>query len=184
MTGEIKTEKLVMTALFICMIIVTTMFFKIPIPFANGYVHLGDAMIFLAVLILGVRRGAIASAVGSALGDVFGGFAIWAPWTFVIKGVMALIMGFFISALMKTGAGKKQIHGSFIQIAGMFMAGAWMTLGYFIAEWIIYNWMMAIIGIPWNIGQFVVGMVIAFATAVSLNKTPAAKYFTYHIEAH
>ena len=176
-----KTEKLVMTALLTCMIIVTTMFFKIPIPFANGYVHLGDAMVFLTVLILGTRSGAIAAAAGSALGDVFGGFAIWAPWTFVIKGVMALLMGFFISVFMKRGAEKKPANVHLIQATGMFIAGAWMAFGYFIAEGIIYNWMMALIGVPWNIGQFVVGMAIATAVAASLYKTPAAKYFTYHI---
>jgi len=176
-----KTNELVMTALMICLITVSTMFFKIPIPFANGYVHLGDAMVFMSVLILGVRHGILAAAIGSALGDVLGGFAIWAPWTLVIKAVMALIMGLFIIAMMKSGAKRHMKLGGVpvIQIIGMALAGAWMVFGYYIAEGVLYGWAVALIGIPWNIGQFVTGMVIASALAAALSKTPARRYFVY-----
>ena len=179
MAVESKTNKLVLTALMICMITVTTMFFKIPIPFANGYVHLGDAMIFLSVLILGLRNGAIAAATGSALGDVLGGFAVWAPWTLVIKGVMALVMGAFILMLIKKSESRKFPNVFVIRAAGMFLAGMWMVFGYFIAESVIYGWQVALLGIPWNIGQFAVGMAIAVPVASSLYKTPAARFFAY-----
>ena len=65
MTTAEKTNKLVMTALMMCMIIVLTMFVKIPIPLTQGYVHLGDAMIFISVMLLGWKYGAAATAVGS-----------------------------------------------------------------------------------------------------------------------
>lgn len=179
--GE-KTEKLVMTAMMMCLIIVATLFFKIPIPFANGYVHLGDAMVFLSVLMLGARHGALASSVGSALGDVFGGFAIWAPWTFVIKGVMALVMGLFISALAKKPAAHKAFGVSAAQTAGMCLAGLWMTAGYYVAEGLIYgNWVVALVGIPWNIGQFAAGTALAVALAAALYKTPVKRYFAYRL---
>ena len=57
----------------------------------QGYVHLGDTMVFLGVLMLGKRRGAAAAGLGSALADVLGGFAFWAPWTLVIKSLMAFV---------------------------------------------------------------------------------------------
>jgi uncharacterized membrane protein len=179
MTEKEKINKLVLTSLLICMIAVTTMFFKIPIPFANGYVHLGDAMVFLSVLTLGTRYGALASAVGSAMGDVLGGFAIWAPWTFVIKGLMALIMGLFIKAAAKRPAGKKLFGVPAAHAAGMFFAGLWMVFGYYIAEGVIYGFLVALLGIPWNIGQFIVGMCVASATAAALYKTPAKKLFVF-----
>ena len=83
-----KTSKVVLTALMMCLIILATMLIKIPIPFTQGYVHLGDAMIFLSVLILGWKSGIVAAGVGSMLGDIIGGAAAWAPWTLVIKGGM------------------------------------------------------------------------------------------------
>ncbi|MCL1810028.1 MAG: ECF transporter S component [Clostridiales bacterium] len=175
--GE-KTSKLVMTAMMMCLIIVATMFFKIPIPFANGYVHLGDAMVFLSVLVLGIKHGVFASAAGSALGDVLGGFAIWAPWTLVIKGVMALIMGLLVKAATKEPTNGTIPRVTAAQAVGMCIAGLWMTAGYYAAEGVIYgNWAVALLGIPWNVGQFATGAALAVGLSASLCKTPARRYF-------
>lgn len=178
MTSETKTGKLVKAALMTCLIIVATMFFKIPIPFANGYVHLGDAMIFLSVMLLGMKYGTITAAIGSAMGDVLGGFAVWAPWTLVIKGVMALIMGIFILNVMKKERNRRVLKPAAVRVIGMLLAGLWMTFGYYIAEGVIYgNWIVALLGIPWNAGQFITGIVIASALSASLYKTPVGKHF-------
>lgn len=96
-----NVEKLVMTALMTALITVITVILPIPVPFTNGYIHLGDSMIFLSVIILGYKRGAIASAFGSAFADLFLGYVYWAPWTFVIKGGMALILGLLLYESMK-----------------------------------------------------------------------------------
>ena len=64
------TQNMVVTSLMMGLIIVCTMFIKIPIPLTTGYVHLGDAMIYLSVLLLGWRYSAIAAAFGSTLGDL------------------------------------------------------------------------------------------------------------------
>ena len=63
-----RIMNLVLTGLMMCLVMVATMFIKVPIPFTQGYVHLGDSMIFLSVLVLGTRNGCIAAGVGSALG--------------------------------------------------------------------------------------------------------------------
>ena len=98
---DTKVMRLVLAALMACLILVGTSLFKIPVPMTQGYVHLGDAMIFLAVMLLGKRDGALAAGIGSALGDLLGGYAFWMPWTFVIKFLMAFLMGIFIE---KVGA--------------------------------------------------------------------------------
>lgn len=97
-----KIEKLVMTALMTAIIAVVTIIIPIPVPFTNGYIHLGDSMIFLSVIILGYKRGAVAAAFGSAFADLFLGYVYWAPWTFVIKGGMALILGLILYESMKS----------------------------------------------------------------------------------
>lgn len=96
-----KIEKMVMTALMTALIAVVTIIIPIPVPFTNGYIHLGDSMIFLAVIMLGWKGGAVSAAVGSALADLLLGFVYWAPWTFVIKGGMALVLGLIIYQGMK-----------------------------------------------------------------------------------
>ena len=96
------TQRIVATILMMGLIVVCTMFIKIPIPLTTGYVHLGDAMIFLSVLLLGTRYAIIASAFGSTLGDILSGFAMWAPWTFFIKGIMALIAALIYKMVNKS----------------------------------------------------------------------------------
>lgn len=182
MNTSSKTSSTVMSALMIAIITVSVMFIKFPIPFTQGYVHLGDAMIFMAVIVLGWKKGALAAAVGAALGDILGGFPVWAPWTFCIKGIMAIILGLMISYALKKRwvmIGKMPIGG----ILGMIVSGIVMVIGYCVAEGIMYgNWAVAAIGIPWNIGQFTVGLIVAWILTVSLLKTPAKKFFAYKFE--
>ena len=100
-SSDIRTNKLVFTALMTCLVLLGTILFRIPIPMTQGYVHLGDAMIYIAVLLLGKKQGAAAAALGSSLGDILGGFAFWAPWTFIIKFAMAYIAGSLIEKTSK-----------------------------------------------------------------------------------
>jgi uncharacterized membrane protein len=165
-----KTQKLVLTALMTCMILVATMLFKVPVPFTQGNVNLGDGVIFLSVLLLGVKHGAIAAALGSSMGDILGGYAMWAPWTFAVKGVMALVMGTTILYAPKKTAGTRAF--------GMLLAGLWMTAGYYVAGGAMYgNWLVALAGVPWDIGQFTAGAALATALTASLGKSPARKHF-------
>ena len=168
MTGTEKTNKLVLTALMVCLVLLATYIIKIPSPFTQGYVHLGDTMIFLSVLLLGKKGGAAAAGLGSALADLLGGYAAYAPWTFLIKALMAFIMGAFIEAATK----KKKHHvkiGSVpvVEIVGMVLAG---------------NLWSGILGAPFNIGQFTVGLVLATILAMALYKTPAKKLFVYRLD--
>lgn len=174
-----KVTTIVMTGLMMCLIMIATMFIKLPIPFTQGYVHLGDSMIFLSILVLGKKNGSIAAGVGSALGDVIGGYAFWAPWTLVIKFLMAFIMGAFVEYMEKKGKNNIGNSGiSVMEMIGMLIAGIEMTAGYYIASIVMYgNLLVPIPSVPWNIGQFVVGMVIASLIASALCKTPAKKYF-------
>lgn len=68
------------------------------------------------------------------------GFAMWAPWTFAIKGIMAIIMGVTIAAFLKNDPdNKKRLLSG--EVVGMIIAGAFMVVGYYAAEGIMYgNW--------------------------------------------
>ena len=181
METKSHVQKIVMAAMMMCLVMIATVFIRVPIPGTQGYVHLGDSMVFLSVLILGWKYGAVASAFGGLLADVLGGAAAWAPWTFVIKGVMAVILGLIA---MKLSERSSISRGRFIfgEAAGMVVAGIFMVAGYYLAEGVMYgNWLAPVIGIPWNIGQFVVGMVIVIVLATALCKTPARSFFTYSI---
>lgn len=184
MTGTEKTNKLALTALMVCLVLLATYIIKIPSPFTQGYVHLGDTMIFLSVLLLGKKGGAAAAGLGSALADLLGGYAAYAPWTFLIKALMAFIMGAFIEAATK----KKKHHvkiGSVpvVEIVGMILAGIEMVIGYAAVDGVLAgNLWSGILGAPFNIGQFTVGLVLATILAMALYKTPAKKLFVYRLD--
>ena len=110
-SSDIRTNKLVFTALMTCLVLLGTILFRIPIPMTQGYVHLGDAMIYIGVLLLGKKHGAVAAALGSSLGDVLGGFAFWAPWSFIIKFAMAFVAGSLIEKRSKVFS---MIAGGFV----------------------------------------------------------------------
>ena len=55
-----KLKTMVKTGLFMAIIFVFTYTFKIPVSLTGGYTHLGDAAIFLAVMLLGRKNGTIA----------------------------------------------------------------------------------------------------------------------------
>lgn len=178
MNSSNKTKTLVLAALMTGMIIVMTMIIKVPIPFTQGYVHLGDAMIFMAVLVVGWKYGAAAAGIGSALADLMLGAAMWAPWTLVVKAGMAIIMGLILKG------GKESITLR-RQTVAMIFGGLFMVAGYYVAEGVMYgNWVAPAIGVPWNIGQFVVGGVIAAVLSGALCRTSAAKMFTYKMRTN
>lgn len=102
MQQENKTQKMIMTGLLTALVAVATMVIAIPVPFTNGYIHLGDSMIFISVLILGWKYGAFAAGVGSAMADMILGYVHWAPWTLCIKGIMAIVMGLVIQKCMES----------------------------------------------------------------------------------
>ncbi|MFA5637858.1 MAG: ECF transporter S component [Anaerovoracaceae bacterium] len=166
------TQRIVATSLMMGLIVVCTMFIKIPIPLTTGYVHLGDAMIFLSVFLLGTRYAVIASAFGSTLGDILSGFAMWAPWTFFIKGIMALIAALIYGMILKYTSSSLITKA----LISMIPSGIFMVIGYFIAEGVMYgSWITPWIGVPWNIGQFAVGIILAIILYKALLKSKLIK---------
>lgn len=151
-----KTKNLVLSALFAAMIFVTTAFIKIPMA-VTGYVHLGDAFIFLACAYLPLPYAICASGIGSALADVAGGYMPYAPVTLVVKCVMALV---FALCFRK--------RKNWLNIVGVVVATIWMALGYFVYEVILYGLPISAANIPFNLIQGgvcgAVAMPIAYAT--------------------
>ena len=45
--SDIRTNRLVFTSLMTCLVLLGTLLFRIPVPMTQGYVHLGDAMIYI-----------------------------------------------------------------------------------------------------------------------------------------
>ena len=95
-------KRLVLAALFAALACVATMSIRIPTPGTNGYIHPGDAIVILSGVILGPVWGFLAGGIGSALSDLIGGYFMYVPVTFVIKGLIALVAGLIYEKIGKT----------------------------------------------------------------------------------
>lgn len=95
-----KTRKIVLAAMLAALCCVATMIIKIPSPL-KGYLNLGDCIVLLSGFMLSPVYGFLAAGIGSALADIFSGYVIYAPATFIIKGIMTLIAYYGVKLLHK-----------------------------------------------------------------------------------
>lgn len=156
------THRLVLAGILAAFILVLTIVIAIPIPsMAGAYVNLGDAGVYLAAFLLGNPWGALCAAVGSALADLLLGSALYAGPTFVIKGLMA----FFAAILLKQWQRKKGYKALALVCAGIVM-----PMGYLLFESILYGFGIAVVGLPANLAQYAVGIVLGLP-AIRMTET-------------
>ncbi len=134
---------------------------RLPIMANGGLVHLGNVPLFLSAILFGKKTGAVAGAFGMGLFDLLSGWTAWAPFTFIIVGIMGYVVGSIAEK-------KTTLWYSVAVLAALLIK----IIGYYIAEVILYqNWATPLMSIPGNIIQVVVAGVIVVPTAVALRKT-------------
>lgn len=94
MTTHKRNLALIMTALFTAMTYVATQFIRIPMP-TGAFVHTGNVMVLLSVLLLGYKKGALAGGLGLALFDLLNGYATEAPY-FILESFIVGAAAWFI----------------------------------------------------------------------------------------
>jgi len=171
--SSIKTIDIVQISLMAAITFIATS--VIHVPTFMGVLHLGDSMVFLSAILFGRKKSAIASAVGMCLFDLISGYTLWAPFTFVIKGVMGYIAG--------TIAYRKDYNGNNLSnnIFAFVVAGIWMIVAYYLGGTVILTFiskefafkqalLISLKDIPTNILQVVAGIVLALPLIASLKR--------------
>lgn len=147
--------------------VVTIVNIPIPIPGLSGaYMNAGDAIVYTCAYMLGGTWGAVAAGIGSAAADLLLGSVIYAPATLIIKGLMAFITGW----LMARGSGS--LKGRLLALA---IGGAVMPLGYFLYESILYGPAPAAAGLPFNLVQYVGGVVLGLFLVQAVDRVLGRK---------
>jgi len=164
-------KKLIMAALFAALACVATMIIKVPTPGTEGYINLGDAIVILCGVILGPVWGFLAAGIGSCLADLIGGYFVYVPITFVIKGLVALCAGLVYRAIGKTKTTRYVgvILGGVIDI--ILVAGGYFVYGAGAAA-----------SIPGNIIQGIGGLVISAILYPALIAIPYIRNSSYGFE--
>lgn len=122
-----KLSKMVITAMFTAMIFVLTRFISVPV--ATGYVHFGDALVYLVAAVIGGPWAFFAAAVGEALADITAGWLTYAPATLIVKALVALP---FVLTYKKSEKILTPLTGLLTIPSGVIT-----VLGYFAADMII-----------------------------------------------
>ncbi len=163
-----KTKTLVSAAMLASLTCVATMIIKIPSP-VKGYLNLGDCVVLLAGWMLPPGYAFLAAGLGSALADLFSGYAAYVPATFVIKGTMAVIAIFAYRRL------EERLGVRPARILSGILAETEMVLGYFLFESILYGAAPSAVNIPANAVQGAAGLILGIALLKTFEKTDIIK---------
>jgi uncharacterized membrane protein len=127
MSDETKSNSFdfAVMAIMTALVIVTTSF-TVPFTPTGGYFNLGDIIVVTTALLFGPVIGGFTGGVGSALADVWLGYAAFAPITLVVKGVEGYVVGYI--------AGPQKDPSRNRIIISWVIGGLIIVAGYWIAE--------------------------------------------------
>ena len=130
------------------------------IPTYNGYVHCGDGVIFLAACVLPMPYSIIVGALGAMLADLLTGFAIWAPGSMIIKGLLALLFTCKSNKILTKR-----------NLVMLLPAALISTVGYYIYEALITgSFIASLSGIPGSIIQAVASSILFIVAGLAMDK--------------
>ena len=150
-TSRWTTKQICFMALFMG---INIAFSSVGIPVPGGHVYLCDAVICTAALLLDPVSAMIVGGVGAFLGD-----AIFYPAPMWVSLVTHGLQAFAVSYIARNTLKKHPVAAASL---GVFVGGIIMNVGYFLGKTFIYGTLAAaIIKIPFEILQAVIGMVVS-----------------------
>lgn len=159
-----KSFKMASTSMFTAMIFLLTRFVCIPV--AVGYVHFGDALVYIVASTLGGPYSIFCACVGEMLADITFGYVYYAPVTLIVKALVALP---FVLVCKRS----EKILTPLTAILTL-LSGALTVLCYFIADLII-NKGYAAVNITGNVIQALGSAVIFIVLAAALDTAKLKK---------
>ena len=147
-----RTFDLILSSMAIALVFVATLLLNIRLPIAanGGLVHLGTAMLFIIAILFGPKKGAIAGAIGMGLFDLVSGWTLWAPMTFLARGLQGYLVGKIAWSNGRSG------NSVGFNILAAIVSIPFMVAIYYIGEAIIFSsWIIPAASIPGSSGAAV-----------------------------
>lgn len=156
MTGILAAVIAVMTA-YIC---------HIPVGLNGGYIHFGDALIYLAAALLPRPYAFAAAAIGGGIADLLTA-PVWAPATIIIKMLITIP---FTNKTAKIVTKRNVIA----TVIAYLISG----IGYFLAEYILFgNWSVLLVSMSQSLIQSGGSAVFFLLFGLSLDKAHFKRRF-------
>lgn len=159
--GNKNVRNICITALLTALTALCTAYISVPMPSSAGYVHFGDAIIMISACLLDFPYALFVGALGGAVADLITGFAVYAPYTIVIK----LLLAFCYSSKKEKIVNTRNIIG--------FAPSIVITVGgYYLAEVMISgNWISPIAAtVPGNLIQSIGSIVVFIVLGIAMDK--------------
>ena len=157
-----KSKRLVISAMFTALTFIATMLIQIRLT-PNGYVNIGDCMVCMCGIFLGPVWGGLSAGIGSCLADLMLGYVIYAPATFIIKSVMAIL----VSLIFKKISSVNNIAAIAVS---SFLSEVVMFLGYYLFETMLYGNIAALASVPGNFMQMGFGFICSIVLYLAMSK--------------
>ncbi len=170
---------MVMSAVMAALVFVLTYFVKIPTP--TGYVHLGDAAVYLAAALLPTPYAALAAGLGGALSDLLAGYASYCVPTFIIKALLTLFFSYKGERIVSRRNAWPLAVGGVITVVGYYITNAVLVaissptpLETALDATV---WVSALATIPENLGQATASAIIFLLVGRGLDRLGFKKRF-------
>ena len=153
-----KITLMCLTGVFTALVFVVTAYLHIPTN--NGYIHVGDGLIYLAACLLPWPYAMVVGAGGAFLADCLTGFAVWAPGSVIIKALTVL---FFTRKEDKV----INLRNSLALLPATIMCVG----GYYLYESLIYsNFVAPLSAIPASLIQSLASAIVYVAIGLAVDK--------------
>lgn len=155
-----KVRNLAMTGIFAALIAVMTAYVcHIPVGINGGYIHFGDALIYLAAVLLPRPYALAAAAIGGGLADLLTA-PMWAPATIIIKMLITLP---FTNKSVKIVTWRNTLA----TVLAYLISG----LGYFVAEYFLFGtWSVLLVSMSQSFIQSGGSAVLFVVLGIALDK--------------
>jgi len=167
-----KFFKVCLAGLMAAIIALFTAFVKFNTGINNGYLHFGDAMIYLAGCVVG-PFGIISASIGGAIADILAGSAMWAIPTAIIKALNCVPF-VIASHLYQKKNGRLKIVNVYTVLMTV-LSGLITVFGYLLAEGLMYTFQSAWTSVPFSIIQAVGSAVVFIILGVALDAAKIEK---------
>lgn len=156
-----SAARMTLTGLFAAMITLMTAYIcHIPYGANGGYIHFGDALIYIAAVLLPRPYALAAAAIGGGLADLLTA-PMWAPATIIIKMLITLPFTSQNTKILNTR-----------NIIAPFLALVISATGYYLAEGILFgSFLSPLASISGSVIQSGGSAVLFFLLAGALEKT-------------
>ena len=153
-----RTKLMCISGIFTALVFVITAYLHIPTY--NGEVHCGDGFIILAACLLPMPYSIAVGALGAMLADLLTGFAIWAPGSMIIKGLIALLFSCKSARIVTAKNLLMLLPAALISCAGY----------YFYEVLITGSFLASLAGIPGSLTQAVASSSVFVAAGLAMDK--------------